>query len=175
MDPAPAGGRTPQSAPSSQPALDLRTAWTNADPLVQKIIIGAAGLVVLSLLLGWLGRRREAASARRANAELRAGMAEVRLKQTQLEELAAAIVATSSTAKIVGYKVLRQVETVFSDGEKSSAAAVMLLKALAARKGANAIINLDTRQTPSGKWVARGDAVCIEEAGRLGGPPETSR
>jgi len=48
--------------------------------------------------------------------------------------LAEQIVATSSTPRIAGYALIRQVETVFSDGRPSSAAAVELAKALAAQK-----------------------------------------
>jgi hypothetical protein len=80
-------------------------------------------------------------------------------------------VATSSTSRIAGYALIRQVETVFSDGRPSSAAAVELAKALGAQKGANALINLETRQLPSGKWVASGDAVLVRLVGRRDDPP----
>ena len=52
-------------------------------------------------------------------------------------------------------------QTVFSDGRPSSLAAVEYVKAMAAQKGANAIINLESRQTPTGKWMASGDAVVV--------------
>jgi uncharacterized protein YbjQ (UPF0145 family) len=61
---------------------------------------------------------------------------------------------------------VRQVEAVFSEGCPSSAAAVDRVKAMAARMDANAIINLQTRQTPNGKWVANGDAVIVRNLSR---------
>jgi len=60
----------------------------------------------------------------------------------------------------------RQVETVFSEPKASSLSAVELVKALAVQKGANALINLETRQLPGGKWVASGDAVVVKLYGR---------
>jgi hypothetical protein len=39
---------------------------------------------------------------------------------------------------------------------------VEFAKALAAQKGANALVNLQTRQTAVGKWVASGDGVVVK-------------
>jgi uncharacterized protein YbjQ (UPF0145 family) len=138
------------------------------DPLVQRIVLAAAALVVLVIFLRIVGRSREARAAARRRAEVRRRFEGVRLEQEEIRRLAEEIVATSSTARIAGYAILRQVETVFGDGKPSSGAAVELVKALAAQKGANALINLQTRQMATGKWVASGDAVVVRLIGRRG-------
>ena len=137
-----------------------------SNPLVRKIVYSAIAIIVGVIVLRFLARRRELSQAARVRADLRAGMQEVRLKQEEIARLAARIIATSSTSRIAGFGIVRQIEAVFSDGEKSSEAAVERVKAHAVEKGANAIINLQTRQTPSGKWVANGDAVVIREYGQ---------
>jgi hypothetical protein len=136
------------------------------DPVVQKIVAGAVLLIMLVIVLRLIGRHRETVAAARRRAELHQAFAGVRLEQEEIRRLAQQIIATSSTARVAGYAILRQVETVFSDGKSSSGTAVDLVKALAAQKGANAIINLQTRQTPAGKWVASGDAVLVKLIGR---------
>ena len=133
-----------------------------SDPVVQKIAIGAALLIVLVLVLRVLGRFREAAASRRRRAEHRRQMESTREQEEEFKRLAEQIVATSSTARLAGYGIIRQVETVVTDARLSSVAAVELLKSLAAQKGANGIVNLQTQQTPQGKWVASGDAVVVK-------------
>jgi hypothetical protein len=156
----------PTSWPTSLPAgLSLE------DPFVRNIALATGAFILIVILLRVLGARREAATARRRAAEVRRGYEELRLQQEEVRRLGERIVATSSTNRIVGYAVLRQFETVFSDTKPSSVAAVELVKALAAQKGANALINLDTRQLPNGKWVASGDAVVVKLLGRTEKPP----
>jgi hypothetical protein len=158
-----------QSLPTSLP---VNIDWS--DPLIRRIVLAAAAFIVLVILLRLVGRWREKRAASRRRAELHHAFAGIRLEQEEIRRLAAQIVATSSTARIAGYAILRQVETVFSDGRPSSVTAVDLVKALAAQKGANALINLQTRQTPAGKWVASGDAVVVRLIGRRdidAGPP----
>lgn len=138
------------------------------DPLVQRIVLAAAALVVLVIFLWIVGRWREARAAARRRAEVRRRFEGVRLEQEEIRRLAGQIVATSSTARIAGYAILRQVETVFSDGKSLSADAVEFAKALAAQKGANALVNLQTRQTSGGKWAASGDGVVVKLIGRRG-------
>jgi hypothetical protein len=156
----------PTSGPTSQPfSLPVDMEGVSAaldDPFVRTIVYGGAALVGLVIVLWWLGRRRENRRAARARADLRAGMAEVQMKQAEIRALGEKIIATSSTGEIAGFTLVRQIEAVFSDGEKSADMAVDLVKARAVRKGANAVIHLQTRQTPSGKWAASGDAVVVE-------------
>ena len=132
------------------------------DPVVEKIVLGAAALAIVAVLFHFVARRRDARATARWRAELQAGADEVRLKHEEVKGLADKIVATSSTHRIAGYDIGRQIEAVFADGQKSAEAAVELVKAHAARKGANAVINLRTQQIPSGKWVAGGDAVVVK-------------
>lgn len=75
---------------------------------------------------------------------------------------AAKIVATSSTATVAGYKVVRQVEAVFVEGFRRPEEALDGIKAVAAMKGANAVLNLRHERNAAGKCCASGDAVVIQ-------------
>jgi hypothetical protein len=131
------------------------------NPVVRKLVT-AAGVILLLLILGRIWRRwREAAAAARRRRELRRAYGHVQEQQREISELAAQIVATGSTAVIAGFQVVRQIEAVFTEGQRSPAEAVEALKALAARKGANAIINLNSERLASGKCAASGDAVLV--------------
>ena len=162
----------PTSLPSSFPASLLRLDMS--DPLVRLIVYLAVGLVVLVIVLRIFGRVRANLAAARLRSELRQGREEIQHQHEEAERLAGQIVATSSTARIAGYLILRQVETVCTDGRASSSAALELLKALAAGKGANGIINVQTQQSPNGKWVASGDAVLLRSVERRDIPPRRS-
>jgi len=136
--------------------------WLAAlDPTVQWIVKGGAAFIALVLLLRILGGLRERRDSVRRRAALQRDHETARLQQEEVRRLAGQILTTSSTTRVIGFNVVRQVEAVFTDGCPSSVAAMELAKALAVRKGANAIINLQTQQTPGGKWVACGDAVIV--------------
>ena len=141
------------------------------DPLW--LALGGAAVVVfgLSLLRRWVDAVREGARRRRLRHEVRANRTFAEEQKLRTEELATRILATSSTSEIVGFDVVRQIEAVFTDGHPSPIKAVAALKALAAAQGANAIINLSSDKPPSGRYVARGDAVIVR-AHEL--PPEAS-
>ncbi len=163
----------PTSSPSGWPPSWVRNLPIDLnDPFTQRILLAVAAFIVLLILLRMIGRMREKAANRRRSAETRRGFDELRLQQEEIRRLAEQIVATSSTSRIAGYVIVRQVETVFTEGRPSSGAAMEFLKGLAAQKGANALINVQTRQTPSGKWVAGGDAVVVRMLGRRG--PQTA-
>jgi len=141
--------------------------WLNLqDPFVKTVVYAAAGLIILIIVVRIVARRREAVADARRRAELRRSHEGLRLQQEEIKRLAEKIQATSSTSRIAGFMIARQVETIFSEPRPSSVAAVELTKALAAQKGANAIINLQTQQMPTGKWVASGDAVLVKLVGR---------
>jgi len=72
------------------------------------------------------------------------------------------ILATSSTPTVAGYRIVRQIEAVFVDGCRAPTEAVTALKAAAARRGANAVINLSQQRTAAGKCSAQGDAVVVQ-------------
>ena len=76
---------------------------------------------------------------------------------------AAKIVTTSSGGQIVGFRVIHQIETVQVDGLRRLDEAFEALKAAAALKGANAVINVYTDRAADGKCLARGDAVVVEQ------------
>jgi len=143
---------------------------TISDPLVLRIVYAAGALIVLVILLRILRRVRDRARDARVRAELRREKEEFRLQQEELRKLAARIVATSSTGRIAGYALVRQVETVFTEPRASSVAAIELAKALAAQKGANAIINFQSQPAPTGKWIASGDGVVVKLIGRRDPP-----
>ena len=76
---------------------------------------------------------------------------------------AAGILATSSTGSITGYEVLEQVEALIVDGFQQPEDALEGLKAAAARKGANAVINVHRDRADHGTCSAAGDAVIVRK------------
>jgi len=88
----------------------------------------------------------------------------------EIERQAAHIIATSSTAAIAGFEILRQIEAVFTEGHASPQDAVAALKAAAAEKGANAVINLSGQRQGTGKCAANGDAVMVKPIAGLDAP-----
>lgn len=75
----------------------------------------------------------------------------------------AKIVATSSGSELAGYRVVRQVEAVFVDVFRRPEEAVEGLKAVAAMKGANALLHVRHEPIGSGRYAASGDSVVVEE------------
>ncbi len=80
----------------------------------------------------------------------------------QRHEESQKIIATSSGESLVGYRVIRQVEAVFVDGFRRPEEAVEGLKAVAAMKGANAVLRVRHEPIGSGRYSASGDAVIVE-------------
>ncbi len=78
-------------------------------------------------------------------------------------EEAAHIVATSSTQNIAGYEIVEQFEAVFVDDFRRPEEAIEGVKAVAAMKGANAIVNLKHDRTSGGRCSASGDAVVVRK------------
>ena len=78
-------------------------------------------------------------------------------------EEASRIVATSSTQNIAGYEIVEQFETVFVDDFRRPEEAIEGVKAVAAMKGANAIVNLKHDRTLAGRSSASGDAVIVRK------------
>ena len=75
------------------------------------------------------------------------------------------IIATTSGPDIAGFRIVRQIEAVFVDGFRQPGEAVEGLKAAAAIKGANGIVNVKHIQGEANKYSACGDAVVVEEIG----------
>ncbi len=123
------------------------------------VIAGSAVLAVLWIVLKIKWRRRKP----RIHPRLQkyAGP-DAEFAQKRRAE-AAKIIATSSTQNIAGYDILQQVEAVFTDGFRRPEESIEGLKAVAAMKGANAIINLKHDRTAAGKCSASGDAVVVKK------------
>ncbi len=145
---------------------------TLQEPFVRTVATGAVCMILIIVAVHIWQRRREAVAEARRRAERQRTYGQLQVQQRELTALAGQVVATSSTATIAGFEIVRQIEAVFAEGQRSPAAAVELLKALAAKKGANALINLSSQRLPSGKCVASGDAVVVRPLGDIGaGPP----
>lgn len=85
--------------------------------------------------------------------------------------LAGLIRSTASTDQIPGYKIVRAVEAMYVDGFRTPAEALEGLKAAAAEKGANALINVRHERSSMGRCAASGDAVVAETTGQAYSPP----
>jgi len=131
------------------------------DPFVIAVAVGAAIVILLTLAGRARGSWRQRAYFAQRGRELRQRRALLEEHERDLERLCGRIIATSSTQAAPGFEVTRQIEAVFSDGHTTPARAVEMLKAVAAQKGANAILNLTTDRQLSGKCQARGDAVQV--------------
>lgn len=141
--------------PTSQPFVD--GAWS---------LLNEHGVLIIALVVGlWLlmrwrrTRRASRPGELHPNLQKYAGASEA--ETAERRAFAKGIVATSSTGQVAGYEVVRQIEAVFEDGHRSSAEAIEALKATAARRGANALINLQQERTSAGRCTARGDAVLL--------------
>jgi uncharacterized protein YbjQ (UPF0145 family) len=144
------------------------TPLRDLDETSQLLSLAAIALAVLFLVLWFYRRLRQAAEAARHRAQLRRTRAAVEERTQELTRQAAHIIATSSTGEVVGYRIIRQIEAVFTDGHKTAAIAVEAVKALAARKGANAVINLRSDRLTTNTYAAHGDAVVVRA---LDAPP----
>lgn len=131
------------------------------DPVIIAIISAAAVIIVLTIIGRLWRSRREAVHDSRRRAELRKQRGFLQMQEREVKRLAGRIIATSSTAAIAGFIIVRQIEAVFTDGHSTPGKAVAALKATAAEKGANAVINLTTARPPTGKCLAHGDAVVV--------------
>jgi len=119
-------------------------------------------LVVIRLLRRarhWWRRRRPA----RLHPKLQAyGDPDERLVAERRKQ-AASILATSSTGNIPGYQITEQIEAVYVDGFRRPEEAIEGLKATAAMKGANALINVHHEHSTTGRHAAVGDAVIVRK------------
>jgi len=131
--------------------------YLNQERLIWLVAI-LLGLLVIQRMLTALRRRRP--PKLHPNLQKYGG----RSDEEQNADLDASlkILATSSTPSVAGYKIVRQIEAVFVDGCRAPAEAVTALKAAAARRGANAVINLSQQRTAAGKCSAQGDAVVVQ-------------
>lgn len=140
----------------------------------------AAALIVALVVIALAKRVRRAMRRRRSPAPLHPKLQpyagrdrKVDAKLTaERRELAGTIVATSSTAGAVGYEIVEQIEAVFVDGFRNAQDALEGLKAVAAMKSANAVINVHQERDDQGRFSASGDAVIVRKLRVAGGRAE---
>lgn len=132
------------------------------------------GLLILRVIWGRVARflrRRRPVIINPRLAKYSVDHAELDRKR---RELARRILATSTSARLAGFKIVRQVEAVFVEGYRAPEEAMIALKATAAERGANGILNVSTERTAAGRCSASGDAVIvapIQPLRRTAGPP----
>jgi len=122
--------------------------------------VGAGILLVLLQRAARRLRRRRPPAALHPKLQAYAGRTDADLQADRLE--AVKIVATSSTATVAGYEIVRQIEAVYVEGYRTPAEAGQAIKAAAARKGANALINIAQQRSAGGRCTAQGDAIVIK-------------
>jgi uncharacterized protein YbjQ (UPF0145 family) len=86
-------------------------------------------------------------------------------------QMASRIRSTSSTDQIPGYKIIQAIDALYVEGFRTPAEALEGLKALAAEKGASAVINVRHERSSMGRCAASGDAVVAETTGQIYTPP----
>ncbi len=86
-------------------------------------------------------------------------------------QMALRIKATSSTDQVPGYKTIQAIEALYVDGFRTPAEALEGLKAAAAEKGANTVVNVHHERSSMGRCAASGDAVVAESTGQAYSPP----
>ena len=130
------------------------------DNPVTLLVILMSSIAIVAILSSIVGRGRKRGGKHRSwidqERERKAG------ERGEIERQAKHIIATSSTAAITGFEVVRQIEAVFTEGHMNPQDAVNALKAAAAEIGANALINLSGQRQGTGKCAAHGDAVMVK-------------
>lgn len=134
------------------------------NPIAMRIVMVGGAIIAFLLVSSILKKIRLSISERSRRAELKRTMSEAAARQEETARLAARIIATSSTSQIVGFEIVQQIEAVFTDGHPAPAKAAEAIKAEAAARGANALINMSDVRLPNGKCSARGDAVIVRPA-----------
>lgn len=126
------------------------------------IIIGGTVLVHLVIFRS-LWRRLSRYLRRRRPPQIHPRLQKYNVDHAELDrerrEQSARILATSTGALLAGYRIVRQVDAIFVEGCRTPEDAIIALKALAAERGGNALVNVKTERTSAGKCIASGDAV----------------
>lgn len=152
------GGNRPYVA--GAPAGGRYTAGMS-DPVVLAVAAASVAIIVFAIVAHRYGQRGESRYFQQRRQELAARREQEERMRRERTALAAQILATSSTSDVPGYIIVRQIEAVFTDDHPSPALAVEALKALAASRGANAVIHLRTERALNSRCLARGDAVVL--------------
>lgn len=167
---------TTQATEQAAQWFDVIRDWVMANPT--KVGIGIAvlvGFVVLRKISRAVWRQirlRRPAVIHPSLAKYNVDRVEIQKRQ---RELSVGIVATSTSNRLAGYRLVRQVEAVFVEGFSSPEDALIALKATAVERGANAILNVKTEHTAAGRCTASGDAVLVAALSvgptRISNPP----
>lgn len=137
--------------------------WIETAVSNRYLILGSAlAIIVLYLVMRvWRFIRRQIRRRRPLN--IHPNLQKYNIDHAELDrrrrEQAIQIVATSTSNRLAGYRIVRQVEAVFVEGYRTPEEAVIALKADAVERGANAILNVSTQRTAAGRCTASGDAI----------------
>ena len=126
------------------------------------LLVALVALLVLYWMIRWVLRGTRRRRPARLNPRLAQYGESTGLTRARRAE-ASKITATSSTDRIAGYDIVRQVEAVSVEGFRRPEDALEGLKAAAAMKGANAVTNVHTERTTTGRCAASGDAVVVRK------------
>jgi len=130
-------------------------------PMLVWIVIGLLAL----LMVRSLARRLLRQVCRSRPPRIHPSLAKYSVDHTEVDrhrrKQAQQILATSTGSRLVGYKILRQVEAVFVEGFRTPEEALTAIKSDAADRGANALINVRTERTTAGRCTAGADAVVV--------------
>ena len=126
-------------------------------------LVYALVAVIVLLVLRALWRVMTGGRRRRGPATIHPKLQKYNIDRAKLareqREQAVSIVATSTSTRLAGFRIVRQVEAVFVDGYPTPEDALIALKAEAVRRGANSLINVKTDRTGSSQCSASADAV----------------
>ncbi|HUW81685.1 MAG TPA: hypothetical protein VMZ31_02670 [Phycisphaerae bacterium] len=140
------------------------------------VLCALVALLVMVRMLRRVGRWWRGRRPARLHPKLQAlGEPDERLVAERRKQ-AATILATSSTGSIPGYHIIEQIEAVYVDGFRRPDEAIEGLKATAAMKGANALINVRHEHSTTGRHAGVGDAVIVRKLsdGKNASPPAES-
>lgn len=138
-------------------------------PYVIPAVIGLIALLVLRRVWGGISRAVRRRKTPTIHPKLQKYNVDHAALDRQRREQAVKIVATSTGNRLAGYRIVRQVEAVFVDGHRTPEEALIALKAAAAERGANALLNVRNERTTAGKCSAAGDAVLVAAIGERPG------
>ena len=128
--------------------------------LVVAVVVGLVLLILRGLWRRVVRRVRRLRSPRIHPQLQKYNVDQAELNRKRREQ-AQTIVATSTSSRLAGFRIVRQVEAVFVEGYRTPEEALTALKAAAAERGANGVLNVKTERTAAGRCTASGDAVVI--------------
>jgi len=154
-------------------------------PYIRPWLVPAVIALLLLLLIRTVWRVLTHRMRRRGEPTIHPKLQKYNVDHARLDrerrKLATRIAATSTGTRLAGFRIVRQVDAVFVEGHRTPEEALIALKAAAAERGANALVNVHTERSTAGKCAASGDAVIAAPpaarppqppAGRPPAPPD---